>query len=124
LIICRAVQGLLHMAAQFVRSRAVAQGEFEQHRDLCEATAEIVVNVFGDAGSFTVQGSLLFERLQLNAIPTGGNEEDAAGDNQRKAPQEQERNHQVCQKKGNTVNPSVAPFSFQMPALLQALTRK
>src|SRR5258708_6735851 len=39
-----------------------------------------------------------------------------------KAPNVVRRNHQVCQKNGETTKPSAAPASFQTPALLHAFT--
>src|SRR5262245_36993408 len=75
------------MAAELVRSRAIAQRKFEKHRDLRQASAQIIVNVLGDPGALTVEGSLAFESLQFNAVSTRRNEQDTSGNKKRKARQ-------------------------------------
>src|SRR5688500_2483970 len=64
----------------------VGAGEFAEQRDLRQAGAEVVVNIFGDAGAFAFDGVLLFEQfhtaMQFFDFNHANGSSDAAADHQ------------------------------------------
>ena len=112
------------MGLDLARIVLVGPGQVAQQRDAGEGGTQIIVQVLRDARPLVLEGAFLFQQLEAALVFPLFHDADGARQPKPATPATASpMNHRACQKCGSTIKDKLAPASFQVPPLLQAMTR-